>query len=117
MSHARRRAAALCPAAGMAVLGALLASCSSEHVPRLRFPQVEQATEAMHGGGEVYRDHRTCMESAKSADDLVQCMGVAHWSFVAHGSVFPEPECWEARERAELKRLGPHCFVRGPEHP
>jgi hypothetical protein len=117
MSRARRCAAALRPTAGVVVLGALLAACSSEHLPRLRFPQVEQATEAMHGGGERYRDHRTCMELAKSADDLVECMGTAHWSFVAHGTVSPEPECWEARQHAELERLGPHCFVRGPEHP
>jgi hypothetical protein len=117
MSRARRGAAALRPTAAAAVIGALLASCSSEHVPRLRFPQVEQATEAAHGGGERYRDHRTCMASAKSADDLVQCMGAAHWSFLAHGTVFPEQECWEAREHEELERLGPHCFVRAPEHP
>jgi len=99
------------------VLTGLLASCTIDAVPRPRFPQVEQATEAMHGGGERYRDHRTCMQSSTSAEDLIQCMDAAHWHFVPHGAVFPEPECWEAREHRELERLAPHCFMRAPEHP
>jgi hypothetical protein len=99
------------------VLTALLVSCTGETVPRPRFPQVEQATEAMHGGGERYRDHRTCAQSSKSADDLVRCMAAAHWQFVAHGVVSPEPECWEARDRGEVERLIPQCFIRAADHP
>jgi hypothetical protein len=95
----------------------LLVSCTGGSVPVPRFPQVEQATEAMHGGGERYRDHRTCMQASTSALELVQCMYAAHWHFVPHGSVFPEPECWQAREREQLEHLAPHCFIRAPEHP
>jgi hypothetical protein len=103
--------------ATVAVLAVVLASCSGQSVLRPRFPQVEQAAEAVHGGGERYRDHQTCMKASKSVDDLVRCMDEAHWHFVAHGAVFPERECWEARDREELDRLAPHCFLRAPEHP
>jgi hypothetical protein len=99
------------------VLTAFLASCRADTVPRLRFPQVEQATEAVQGGGERYRDHRTCTQSSTSVQDLVDCMDRAHWHFVPQGAVFPEPECWEARKSGELERVSPHCFVRAPEHP
>ena len=100
---------------GLAVLAAGLASCAGG-VPRPRFPQIEQATESVQGGGERHRDHRACLQSSKTADDLVGCMTAARWHFVAHGAVFPEPQCWEARERGELDRLGPQCFVRDPEN-
>jgi len=36
---------------------------------------------------------------------------------VAHGLVFPEPECWEARERGDLEHLTPQCFIRTAERP
>jgi hypothetical protein len=99
------------------VLAAFLASCRSESVPRLRFPQVEQATEAVHGGGERYRDYRTCTQSSTSVQGLVDCMDAKHWHFVPQGAVFPEPECWEGRKSDELERVLPQCFVRAPEHP
>jgi hypothetical protein len=99
-----------------AALVALLAACSRESVLP-RFPQVEQAQETMHGGGERFRDHRTCVGSSTTVQGLIQCMDAAHWHFVAHGGVYPEPECWEARDRDELERVGPQCFVRAPEHP
>jgi len=51
----------------------ILASCTASSVPRPRFPQVEQATEALQGGGERYRTHRACAAAAKSVDDLVRC--------------------------------------------
>ena len=112
----RRRDVALCRTAAGVVLTALLGSCTTGTF-RPRFPQVEQATEAVHGGGERFSDHRTCMQASKTVDDLIQCMDAAHWHFVTHGGVFPEPQCWEARERAELERLAPDCFIRAPEHP
>jgi hypothetical protein len=100
-----------------ASIAALLVACQDTSVLRPRFPQVEQATEAMHGGGERYRDHQQCMKASRTVDDLVRCMDEAHWHFVAHGTVFPEPECWEAREQGSLDRLAAHCFLRAPEHP
>ena len=93
----------------------LLAACDS--MLRPRFGQVEQATEALHGGGERYRDHRRCSQSATSVQTLIDCMDAAHWHFVSQGPEYPERDCWESRERGELERLPPHCFVRAPEHP
>ena len=99
------------------VLGALvLASCGTGlHWPRL--PQIEQATEATHGGGERYRVHRTCSSTAQSVDALIACMRAADWDFLARGPGHPEAECWEARDRGELDHIPPLCFSRSPEHP
>src|SRR5947207_11504370 len=54
------------------VFALALASCTTGPLPRL--PQVEQATEAVQGGGERYRAHRACGTGAGSVDDLVRCM-------------------------------------------
>jgi hypothetical protein len=113
MTDRRTTSTALLAAAFAA---ALLHGCSAEAL-RPRFPQVEQATEAVHGGGERYRDHQQCMKASRTVDELVRCMDEAQWHFVAHGGVYPEPECWEAREKGELDRLAAHCFLRAPEHP
>jgi hypothetical protein len=99
------------------VFALAVSACGEHRLPPLRFPQVEQGAEAVHGGGERYRDHRMCFGASTSADELIRCMGTVRWQFVDHGLVYPEPECWEARERGELERLVPHCFVRAPEHP
>ena len=94
----------------------ILASCTASSVPRPRFPQVEQATEALQGGGERYRTHRACAGAAKSVDDLVRCMQDAGWTFVARGPAYPEADCWQAHDRGEVDRIPPQCFVRSPEH-
>ena len=99
------------------VFALVVAACERHALPPLRLPQVEQGTEAVHGGGERYRDHRMCLQTSKSSDDLIRCMEGAHWRFVGHGLVYPEPECWEARERGEVDRLIPQCFVRAADHP
>ena len=99
------------------LLAIVVAGCGKNPLPPLRLPQVEQGTEAMHGGGERYRDHRRCHQASKSADDLIRCMEAAHWRFVAHGPVYPEPECWQAREQGEVERLIPQCFIRAADHP
>ena len=97
------------------LLALALASCDTTAVPRPRLPQVEQATEALQGGGERYRVHRTCTSAAKSVDELVRCMRDAGFDFVARGPGYQETDCWQARDRGELDRLVPLCFVRGPE--
>src|SRR2546422_9851577 len=95
------------------VLALALASCTTGPLPRL--PQVEQATEAVQGGGERYRAHRACGAGAGSVDDLVRCMRDAGWDFVARGPGYPEAECWQARDRGEGDRIPAQCFVRSGE--
>ena len=97
------------------VFAVLLAACETHALPPLRLPQVEQGTEAVQGGGDRYRDHRMCFQASKLADDMIRCMEGARWRFVSHGLVYPEPECWEAREKGEMDRLVPQCFVRAAE--
>jgi hypothetical protein len=100
------------PSAALVVL--LLAGCNG--VPWLRVPQVEQATEATHDAGERYRTHLACSDGVKSVDDLIGCMHAKGWDFMARGPGYPESDCWQARDRGELERLAPLCFVRSPEH-
>ena len=98
---------------GAALVFALaLASCTTGPLPRL--PQVEQATEAVQGGGDRYRAHRAC-GGAGSVDDLVACMRNAGWDFVARGPGYSEAECWQARDRGEVDRITAQCFVRSNE--
>jgi hypothetical protein len=58
-----------------------------------------------------------CLQTSKTADDLIRCMAGLHWKFVGHGPVYPEPDCWLARDHGELERLIPQCFVRAADHP
>jgi hypothetical protein len=44
-------------------------------------------------------------------------MRAANWDFVARGPGEPEVECWDARDRGELERIPPLCFVRSAQHP
>ncbi len=95
------------------VFALAIASCTTGPLPRL--PQVEQATEAVQGGGERYRAHRACGGGAGSVDDLVRCMRDAGWDFVARGPGYLEADCWQARDRGEVERIPPQCFVRSAE--
>jgi len=95
------------------VFALAIASCTTGPLPRL--PQVEQATEAVQGGGEGYRAHRACGGGTASVDDLVHCMQDAGWDFVARGPGYREAECWQARDRGEVERIPPQCFVRSAE--
>jgi hypothetical protein len=105
------------------VLPLALASCSTGTVPPLRFPQVEQATEAIEGGGERYRAHRACAADARTVAQLITCMQAAGWDFVERRPGYPEADCWSDRDRGEVNRIEPQCFVRiagergsGPPH-
>ena len=95
------------------VFALALASCTTGPLPRL--PQVEQATEAVQGGGERYRTHRACGGGTGSVDDLVRCMRDAGWDFVPRAPGYPEAECWQARDRGEVDRITAQCFVRSNE--
>jgi hypothetical protein len=88
-----------------------LASCSDVSVPRPRFPQVEQAQEAVQGGGERYRAHRTCAPDARTVDQLITCMRAAGWDFVERRPGYPEADCWQDRDHGEVERIAPQCFV------
>ena len=101
--------------AGLVVVLALQ-GCENSGL-RPRFPQVEQAQEALHGGGERIQAHRTCAAASRSAEGLIGCMRDAGWDFVVRGPGYPEAECWEARDRSEVDRIVPLCFVRSREQP
>jgi hypothetical protein len=80
-----------------------------------RFPQVEQAVQATHGGGERYRTHQRCVELARTVEDLVACMQEEGYAFIPHGPTYPAPECWSARRSAAaLADVPPHCFEHAP---
>jgi hypothetical protein len=85
------------------------AACAS--VPRPRFPQVEQAVQATHGGGERYRSHERCAEVARTVEDLVACMKQEGYDFIVRGTDYPAPECWSARDSGtDVSSIPPHCF-------
>jgi len=90
----------------------VVSGCAGVSVPRPRFPQVEQASEAVQSGGDRYRAHRACANAAKDVPELVGCMQDAGWSFVTRGSIYPEPGCWQARDQGELEHVLAICFVR-----
>jgi hypothetical protein len=90
----------------------LLAACDTIPIPRV--PQVEQATQAVEGGGERYRAHQACAKAAATIDGLLECMRDAGWDFVTRGPAYPEAGCWQARDGGELGRVTDLCFVRSP---
>src|SRR5438045_9791108 len=91
------------------VFALAITSCTTGPLPRL--PQVEQATEAVQGGGERYRAHRACGGGTASVDDLVHCMQDAGWDFVARGPGSREAECWQARDPGAAARRPPQCSL------
>lgn len=97
------------------VLASTLLACSETKIPRPRFPQVEQATEAVQGGGERYRAHRACMAASQSVDGLISCMREAGFEFITRGPGYPELDCWQARDRGETEQIPAQCFLRNRE--
>ena len=93
------------------LLAVVLGGCEGG-VPRPRFPQLEQANEAIEGGGDRYRAHRACASDANSVDALVACMRIAGYDFIPRGPGYPEFDCWQDRDRGDASRLTPLCFVR-----
>ena len=98
------------------VLGALGLACG--HAPTPRLPQVEQASQAVHGGGERYRAHQRCVTTTHRMADFVQCMDQEGYHFITRSPAYPSPECWQLRESdADGEVLPPHCFEHAPDAP
>ena len=94
----------------------LAAACAS--APRPRLPQVEQAAQATHRGGERYRAHQRCAGMARTVEDLVGCMRQEGYEFIARGPDYPSDQCWEAREAGSaVADVPPHCFAHAPGTP
>jgi hypothetical protein len=97
-------------------LALLAAACAS--APRPRFPQVEQAAQATHRGGERYRVHQRCAGIARTVEDLVECMRQEGYDFIPRAPDAPSRQCWEAREPGNtVTDVPPHCFVHAPGTP
>jgi len=96
---------------------ALVVAAACSGVPSPRFPQVEQAAQATHGGGERYRAHQRCVAVAKTVDDLVDCMRYEGYGFIARGPDYPSPECWSVRSSGAATDAPPHCFEHSPDAP
>jgi hypothetical protein len=97
-------------------LALLVAACASS--PRPRLPQVEQAAQATHRGGERYRAHQRCAQIARTVEDLLACMREEGYEFIAQAPDYPSRECWEAREpESAVSDVPPHCFVHAPGTP
>lgn len=94
------------------LLVAAAAGCARPNPPRL--PQIEQAAQATHGGGERYRAHQRCTELAHTAEDLVACMQREGYDFITRSPTYPSPECWSARSAENATALPPHCFEHAP---
>ena len=112
--HARGRRLG-CSAGGL-LLALTLASCDFSILTRPTLPQVDEAREALRGGGDRYRAHNACVQTAKSVDDLLACMHDAGWDFVTRRPSQPEADCWRARDHGEVDGVLPLCFVSITDH-
>jgi hypothetical protein len=100
------------------LVAALIVASACSGFPTPRVPQVEQAAQATHGGGERYRAHQRCLEVGKRVEDLVDCMRHEGYDFIAQGPTYPSPECWEARSSGTAAvSVPPHCFEHSPDAP
>src|SRR2546427_12342481 len=90
------------------VFALAIASCTTGPLPRL--PQVEQATEAVQGGGDRYRAHRACGGTG-SVDDLVAWLREAGWGFAAPGPGYSEAEGWQAPRRGRVAAVTAPCSL------
>ena len=92
------------------VLALALAGCNGISAPRV--PQIDQARQAVESGGDRYRAHRACTNTARTADVLIKCMDDAGWKFVTRAPGYPESDCWRARDADDIANIPSICFVR-----
>lgn len=94
----------------------LVAACQGVPTPHL--PQVEQAAQAVHGGGERYRAHQRCLGVARTFEEMVGCMRDEGYVFIPRSADYPSPECWDARDsEAVASDALPSCFEHAPDAP
>jgi hypothetical protein len=105
------------PARRTLALAAAVLLCACERVPTLRIPQMEQAVQAGHGGGERVRAHGRCVEATTGTEALLRCMDAEGYHFVARSPAFPGPECWAYRDDPAAGVPPPHCFEHAPDAP
>ena len=101
----------------------LLAGCTSGRNVSGKFPplevhQVEQAREALHGGGERLRAHQACAGTSTGLEAFITCMHASSYDFVPREPEYPSPACWETRMRGRADQLPPpHCFLHAQSEP
>jgi len=101
-----------------AILAVLVLAPACNGVLSPHLPQVEQAAQAAHGGGERYRAHQRCLTVATTLEELVACMGEEGYQFIERRAEYPATECWDARDGEALATdAPPHCFEHAPDAP
>jgi len=99
---------------GLVALLAVLAACESQQLPRVTFPQFEQARESVKGGiGQRYEDHAACRKTAVDAKTMVACMDGRGYSYLPRSAETQATECWRLRDANEVDPLPEAlCFMR-----
>jgi hypothetical protein len=104
---------------GLVAVILLLAACERQELPRVTFPQFEQARESVKGGiGQRYEDHSTCRKTAVDAKTMVACMQDRGYGYLPRSAETQATECWRLRDANEVDPLPEAlCFVRQEAKP
>ena len=102
---------------GLVALLAVLAACESQQLPRVTFPQFEQARESVKGGiGQRYEDQASCRKTSVDAKTMVACMQDRGYGYIPRSAETQATECWRLRDANEVDPLPEAaCFVREPK--
>ena len=98
---------------GLVALLAVLAACESQQLPRVTFPQFEQARESVKGGiGQRYEDQAACRKTSTDAKTMVACMQDRGYAYIPRSAETQATECWRLRDANEVDPLPEAlCFV------
>ena len=98
---------------GLVALLAMLAACDSQQLPRVTFPQFEQARESVKGGlGQRYEDQAACRKTSTDAKTMVACMQDRGYTYIPRSAETQASECWRLRDANEVDPLPEAlCFV------
>ena len=99
------------PLVGLVVL--LVACSDGGYIPRLTFPQYEQAKQTVQNGiGKRYEDYNACRRTATDAKALVACMDTAGYDYVRRSADEQATECWRLRDaNSSDPPLDSWCFL------